>query len=56
MALISSEDKELKIIPSTHVGIMASGRAQYKLWPEVAEWLGQRSGRRGAAAVAAGPG
>ena len=47
MALVSSEDKELKVIPSTHVGVMAGGRAQHKLWPEVAEWLGWRSGSRG---------
>jgi polyhydroxyalkanoate synthase len=45
MDLVSSEDKELRIIPSTHVGIMASGRARYKLWPEVVEWLAPRSGR-----------
>jgi polyhydroxyalkanoate synthase len=44
MDLVSSQDKELKIIPSTHVGIMASRRAKYKLWPEVAAWLGPRSG------------
>lgn len=43
MDLVSSEDKELRIIPSTHVGIMASGRARYKLWPEVVDWLGPRS-------------
>lgn len=44
MELVSSEDKELRVIPSTHVGIMASSRARYKLWPEVVEWLGARSG------------
>ena len=43
MDLISSVDKELRVIPSTHVGIMASGRARYKLWPEVVEWLTPRS-------------
>jgi polyhydroxyalkanoate synthase len=43
MDLVSSEDKELRVIPSTHVGIMASGRARYKLWPEVVEWLAARS-------------
>jgi polyhydroxyalkanoate synthase len=43
MGLVSSGDKELKIIPSTHVGIMISSRARYKLWPEVADWLGARS-------------
>jgi polyhydroxyalkanoate synthase len=44
MSLISSEDKELRVIPSTHVGIMASGRARYKLWPELVGWLAPRSG------------
>lgn len=43
MDLVSSEDKELRVIPSTHVGIMASSRARYKLWPEVVEWLAPRS-------------
>ncbi len=43
MELVSSQDKELKVIPATHVGIMASARAQYKLWPEVVDWLGPRS-------------
>ncbi|MBC8449494.1 MAG: hypothetical protein H8D78_17240 [Chloroflexi bacterium] len=43
MDLASSEDKELRVIPSTHVGIMASGRARYRLWPEIVEWLGPRS-------------
>ncbi len=43
MDLVSSEDKELRVIPSTHVGIMASGRARYKLWPELVEWLAPRS-------------
>jgi polyhydroxyalkanoate synthase len=43
MELVSSEDKELKVIPSTHVGIMISGRARYKLWPEVVDWLSVRS-------------
>jgi polyhydroxyalkanoate synthase len=44
MDLVSSDDKELRVIPSTHVGIMASTRARYKLWPEIAEWLAPRSG------------
>ncbi len=43
MALVSSEDKELKVIPSTHVGIMISGSARYKLWPEIVSWLAERS-------------
>ncbi len=43
MQRVSSQDQELKIIPSTHVGVMASARAQYKLWPEIAAWLSSRS-------------
>jgi polyhydroxyalkanoate synthase len=43
MDLVASEDKELRVIPATHVGIMISRRARYKLWPEVVSWLGERS-------------
>lgn len=43
MDLVSSQDKELKVIPSTHVGLMASARARYKLWPEIVAWLTPRS-------------
>jgi polyhydroxyalkanoate synthase len=44
MDMVTSTDKELKVIPSTHVGIMASRRSKYKLWPEIASWLSGRSG------------
>jgi len=44
MDRVSSEDKELKIIASTHVGLMASHRAEHKLWPEIVDWLAPRSG------------
>lgn len=43
MERVSSQDKTLHVIPSTHVGLMASGRARYKLWPEIVNWLGERS-------------
>lgn len=43
MDLVSSRDKELQVIPSTHVGIMISGQARYKLWPKIVDWLSQRS-------------
>jgi polyhydroxyalkanoate synthase len=43
MDLVSSEDKELRIIPSTHVGLMASHRAKEKLWPGLVDWLIPRS-------------
>jgi polyhydroxyalkanoate synthase len=43
MDWVSSEDKELRVIPSTHVGLMASRRARYKLWPDLVAWLCERS-------------
>lgn len=43
LQLVSSQDKTNKLIPSTHVGIMASARAREKLWPEITDWLSQRS-------------
>jgi polyhydroxyalkanoate synthase len=43
---VASPDKETKIVPSTHVGIMASARARDKLWPEIEDWLAPRSGER----------
>jgi polyhydroxyalkanoate synthase len=44
MDLISSQDKEMKVISGSHVGIMVGRSARFKLWPEIVEWLGQRSG------------
>ncbi len=43
MDLVSSTDKEMQVLPSTHVGIMISRGAKHKLWPEVANWLAERS-------------
>jgi polyhydroxyalkanoate synthase len=44
MSLVSSEDKELTVIPATHVGLMISRGARHKLWPQVSSWLSERSG------------
>jgi polyhydroxyalkanoate synthase len=43
MDRVSSQDKTLKVIPATHVGIMAGGRARHDLWPEIVGWLAPRS-------------
>jgi polyhydroxyalkanoate synthase len=45
MELVSSQDKTMRVIPSTHVGIMISSSAKYKLWPELVGWLGERSNK-----------
>lgn len=44
MELVSSQDKQMEIIPAGHVGVMAGRGARYKLWPKIADWLSQRSG------------
>ncbi len=42
--LVSSEDKEVVVLPGGHVGIVAGGMALKKLWPTLADWLTARSG------------
>lgn len=44
MDLVSSQDKQMEIIPAGHVGVMAGRGARYKLWPKIADWLSRRSG------------
>lgn len=43
MDLVSSQDKELLVLPSTHVGLMANIRARQAVWPKFADWLAPRS-------------
>jgi polyhydroxyalkanoate synthase len=45
MNLVSSSDKELRVLPSTHVGLMANINARQAYWPGIAEWLAARSGK-----------
>jgi poly[(R)-3-hydroxyalkanoate] polymerase subunit PhaC len=45
MELVSSTDKEFRVLPSTHVGLMANINARQTYWPGIAEWLAARSGR-----------
>jgi poly[(R)-3-hydroxyalkanoate] polymerase subunit PhaC len=40
---IGSTDKKLIEFPTGHVGLCISNKAHEKLWPEVGEWLAQRS-------------
>jgi polyhydroxyalkanoate synthase len=44
MDLVSSTDKELRVMPSTHVGLMANINARQTYWPGIADWLASRSG------------
>lgn len=43
MDIITSSDKKLIEFPTGHVGLCISQAAHEKLWPEVGNWLAQRS-------------
>jgi len=40
---VSSEDKELRVYPTGHIGLLASEYSQENIIPEVAAWLKERS-------------
>ncbi len=44
--LVGSTDVTTKVLHAGHVGLMAGRPAHQILWPAVAEWLGERSGKR----------
>jgi len=41
--LVGSEDKELIVFPTGHIGLSVSGKCHKELWPRVANWLIERS-------------
>ena len=41
--LVSSQDKQLRVLPSTHAGLMANIRVRQPVRPQFAEWLAPRS-------------
>jgi polyhydroxyalkanoate synthase len=43
--LVASEDVTHLDRPGGHIGLMAGSKAEHEIWPEVADWLGERSGR-----------
>jgi polyhydroxyalkanoate synthase len=43
--LVSSEDVTHLDRPGGHIGLMAGSKAKREIWPELAEWLGERSSR-----------
>lgn len=43
--LVSSEDVTHLARPGGHIGLMAGSKAKREIWPELARWLGERSGR-----------
>jgi polyhydroxyalkanoate synthase len=43
MEKVSSQDKELFLVPGGHIGIMAGSGADKRTWPHIEGWLGPRS-------------
>jgi polyhydroxyalkanoate synthase len=43
--MVASEDVTLFARKGGHIGLMAGSRARKEIWPDIAEWLGERSGR-----------
>ena len=41
--LVKSEDKQEIVLKGGHVSLVAGGNAVFRLWPQVSEWLSQRS-------------
>lgn len=45
--LVGSADKKSMLFPAGHIGVVVSGSAQKKLWPQVGAWLKKHDRRRG---------
>lgn len=45
LSLVSSEDVTHLDRPGGHIGLMAGSKAKGEIWPELADWLRERSGR-----------
>jgi polyhydroxyalkanoate synthase len=43
--MVGSEDVTHFDRPGGHIGLMAGSRARKEIWPDLAEWLGERSDR-----------
>lgn len=41
--IVASKDKEFRIAPGGHMGVIIGSKAQASVWAESAEWLAQRS-------------
>lgn len=42
--IISSRDREFRIAPGGHMGVIIGSKAQHAVWAESVDWLAQRSG------------
>jgi len=44
MELISSQAKTFKVVPGGHMGVVSGSQAPTSVWPEISNWLVERSG------------
>jgi polyhydroxyalkanoate synthase len=42
--VVASEDVTLLDRPGGHIGLMAGSKAKHEIWPELADWMSERSG------------
>jgi polyhydroxyalkanoate synthase len=42
--LVASQDRKTIQLPAGHIGLAVGSRAQTELWPQVCDWLAERSG------------
>ena len=43
LGMVGSADKEEVVLKGGHVSLVAGGNAVRRLWPKLAQWLGERS-------------
>ncbi len=46
VGIVASKDKEFRVAPGGHMGVILGSKAQGAVWKESAEWLAQRSGAK----------
>lgn len=44
--IVASTDKEFRVAPGGHMGVIIGSKAQSAVWAETAEWLAPRSGKK----------
>ena len=44
--VVASKDKEFRVAPGGHMGVIIGSKAQKAVWAESAEWLSTRSGKK----------
>ena len=47
--IVASRDKEFRIAPGGHMGVIIGSKAQNAVWAQSADWLAKRSGAKAAA-------